>query len=55
MKDLFVIILHDGHKSYAVPVGEGRSTREEALEKVAFWNDMEGFTAKLGVATPLED
>ena len=50
--DLYVIILDDGHESFAVPAGEGNATREETLERVAFWNGIEGFTATLGKVFP---
>lgn len=50
--DLYVVILNDGSKSYAVAPGEGDATREEAMESVAFWNGLEGWSARLGIVTP---
>jgi hypothetical protein len=52
-KKPYVIILEDGRNAYAVPVGDGHSTKDEAMERVEFWNSVEGFTATLAIAEPL--
>lgn len=52
--ELYCIILSDGSEEYAVPVGEGNASLDEALERVQFWNDLEGWTAQLGKVIPIE-
>ncbi len=52
--EMYVVILNDGDKNYTVSPGEGEGSKELALESIAMWEDMEGWTAQLGVVTPIE-
>lgn len=53
MSELYVVILNDGSKDYAIAPCEGEGSRSDAEASIDFWNETEGWTASLGIVTPV--
>ncbi len=52
--ELYIVILNDGVSDSVVAPNGGTGSKEDAEESVKFWNEIEGWSARLAIALPAD-